>query len=114
MFRIVVAFQNSVNAAAQLYGATTHVEPLHLEGHNGIVAGEVEVFQSDLDVFDFDLLIADLVRQIMLPISCFAGTMPEWPSGRGACFQLHRIRPIVGRRSLRRSLPHRDARAGSA
>ncbi len=114
MFRIVVALQDGINAAAQLYGATTHVEPLHLEGHNGIVASEVEVFQSDLDVFDFDLLIADLIRQFMLLNCRLAGTRPEWLSGHGACFQLHRIRPIEGRRSLRRSLPRRDARAGSA
>ncbi len=80
------------------------------EGHNGVIAREVEVIQVDLNDFFFVMLNAGLVSQIML----LAGTKPEWPSGRGACFQLHRIRPIAGRRSLRRSLPRRDVRVGSA
>src|SRR5690606_39748433 len=109
-FRIAMAFQYAVYARAKLNRATTHVEPLHLKGHNSIISCEVEIAQINLNVLDFSMLVAGLIGQIML----LADTKPEWLSGRGACFPLHRIRPIAVHRSLNPSLTRQRRLAGSA
>ncbi len=43
--RIIVAGKNGVQQRAELHRTAAHVETIHLEGHNAVVAGKIEIVQ---------------------------------------------------------------------